>query len=705
MQDVVAGTLFFLLLSYGCTAVAVPFVERMLPAREGPMLRILAIATISSFHLTLLFHLLLAFSAFDRLTASIVLAVEIAVVRLAGFGHRAMGDRIRRDLDAVFRLATTGRFTGPRLVYLSAGLFAVVTAARALMLPTVGWDSLTYHFVKAGMWVQTGGPITLTAPGGWGMYRSIFGGGEIFTAWAMLPFHNDLLACAVDLVWWALLGIALYALCLELGLRARHRSAVVVYALFLPATWDAVGWGYVDLTNAALSLTGLVFALRYLRVWRSSLLLLAMLALGLASGVKLTSVPFLAATGLILLASVARDRASNRAERGRRIGYLLLGGLGGILCVGPWLLGNLLDTGYPLRIPATIAGFQLGADNPTFAWYQDRDITPYTFATEWAALRALFPLPNVNESHLSVFSLLPLALAPIGFGRLFRSKRASRTGLALLLCLVAATFLFFYSPSFSFSRLEFTWVNGRFLLPVLLVCLPLAFAALPNTGRARDLLGASLLVGTVVHLGFFGPVRLTTPSVDVVAVGTAVVLAAVALLVLMQRLPAGAQRTAVPALVFAVVVGLFQLRETERRYELLDNRNVVADIFRYWWVAARIVDEEPGPVRLAVTAGDRQDADNWLMYYFMGRDLQNSLHYVPISTSGAIVPFGPESRREQDGNADAWRARLRQHEITHVMSFFPTSVELGWMSEDKRTFERLTGYEDHWALFRVLPLQ
>jgi hypothetical protein len=186
-----------------------------------------------------------------------------------------------------------------------------------------------------------------------------------------------------------------------------------------------------------------------------------------------------------------------------------------------------------------------------------------------------------------------------------------------------------------------------------------------------------------------------------VAGGTGVALAVAALLVFLRRLPPGAQRTAVPALVFAVVVGLFQLRSTEQRYELLANRNVVADIFRYWWVAARIVDEEPAPVRLALTAGDRQDADNWLIYYFMGRDLQNTLHYVPISTSGEIVPFGPEAERARRGDVEAWKARLRQMEITHVMSFFPTSVELGWMSADETSFERLTGYEDHWALFRV----
>jgi hypothetical protein len=91
------------------------------------------------------------------------------------------------------------------------------------------------------------------------------------------------------------------------------------------------------------------------------------------------------------------------------------------------------------------------------------------------------------------------------------------------------------------------------------------------------------------------------------------------------------------------------------------------------------------------------------MYYFMGADLQNTLHYMPISTAGDFIDFGPEGRRRAEGDVDAWMSRIREHRISHVISFVPASLEIAWMNGHPDEFARLTGHEDRWALFRVIP--
>lgn len=79
-----------------------------------------------------------------------------------------------------------------------------------------------------------------------------------------------------------------------------------------------------------------------------------------------------------------------------------------------------------------------------------------------------------------------------------------------------------------------------------------------------------------------------------------------------------------------------------------------------------------------------------------------SLHYVPISSRGDIVPFGADGRRRRVGDVAAWTFRIRDMRISHVMSFAPASIEISWMDAHPESFTRVTGYEDRWALYRVI---
>ena len=102
----------------------------------------------------------------------------------------------------------------------------------------------------------------------------------------------------------------------------------------------------------------------------------------------------------------------------------------------------------------------------------------------------------------------------------------------------------------------------------------------------------------------------------------------------------------------------------------------------YWFGASTLVDDPGRPHRFAVTSGPWVMADNWFVYPFLGRKLQNEALYVSTAGDGSIHHFGsPAINEEYSRAADftSWLARLRRARATHVMSFSASSIELGWM--------------------------
>ena len=231
--------------------------------RANVVRRWCATVLIAMWLMSAIFHLLLPLGQFRLSAVLLLLGLLVFAARLKGYPYSLFLHRLWRDLSwfaRVWRLNSASRYRW--LIYLFA-LFALVKCIRSVLLPPLGWDTLTYHAVKAAMWIQSGGPAAMEAPGGWSLYRTYFGGGEIFTAWAMLPFHNDLLVGLVDPLQWLFLGLALYGLGRQLGLKSKYACIGTIYVLCLPAAHLSVGAGYVDLGNSLVLITSLMFAVRF----------------------------------------------------------------------------------------------------------------------------------------------------------------------------------------------------------------------------------------------------------------------------------------------------------------------------------------------------------------------------------------------------------------------------------------------------------
>jgi len=271
---------------------------------------------------------------------------------------------------------------------------------------------------------------------------------------------------------------------------------------------------------------------------------------------------------------------------------------------------------------------------------------------------------------------------------------------------IAASWAAFFAPGLSVMRRFFSSSSVRFVLPALVpsVLLSAGFCrARPPLGRAYLLF---LIAGSFFQLLLYLPYGWSSTSAGglallLVAFG---LIAAVARTILRSIGPGNYRMAALAATGVVALLCLGRIRD-QLRFELYRSDFMIHPVHLYWLDAARAVDSSAERRRIAITSGPHEDLDNWLVYPFLGRELQNEVLYVPPSRDGAIHHFG-----RSDANADyaqsadftSWENRLRERGVTDVLSFRPASLELGWMESHPERFQRLAGEAGDWGFFSVV---
>lgn len=655
--------------------------------------RLLALALVMAFSATAAFQWLLAMHRFFLTEALVLSALYAASAHVYLQRTRRAWSHVlaalRRDAAHLARLAMP-REPMARAVAAFALLAAALVAARAWLLPPLAWDTLTSHAPKASLWVQTGAPIRVSAPGGWGFSVYYPGGSETLMAWAMLPFHADFALGLLDVGAWCALALATFVAARTLGLRARDARAVAVATAFLPVALHETGSSYAELLLSAQLAAAWVFTVRAWRDRRASDVLLACFALGLAAGTKLTALPIVAvsAGGLLLRAS----------------GPAFTAGLAAIaLCVVPGWLTNLDETGYMLaRTPVQVFGFALGEASDALRAYLDRPALVHAgLATELAAWRTMFAWPWQPGLHLDALTLVFAVLAPFGVWRLARRDRAAA---ALAAVFVLAVVLPFASDGFRVIRLLWAPSNARFLLPVAGLVLALGLRALAPRSRVRTFAVAVLLATALVHAVV---VVRAWPAFEWPGVSLALACLALPVLVVLasRRLPV-VGRAAVVVLALLAAGLLQQGNRRAFREDAWSRSRVMGPVPRTWLPAAMMLDTLRTPARIAVTSGPAQDADQWFLQPLLGERLQHRFEYVPVTRTGTIVDWFAPLERQEPADEAAWRARLDERAITHVMCFAPRATELPWLEADATHFRVLAGDRRTWGLYeRIAPRQ
>lgn len=600
---------------------------------------------------------------------------------------RGIFGALRRDRRAFRRLARRALHGSERAWNLAWLVCAAPIALHALLLPPLGWDSLTYHAVKAAMWIQHAGALPMHAPGTWNYYRDTWAGADALLSWTMLPMHSDLLATFAELVQWALLAVCVIALCRALGAGVHAAAAAAGLYASLPTLRLLIGSGYSEPATCLCFAAACLFVVRHLRDQRAGSAILAAAAIGLALGMKVTfarGCAVLAATlAVALLARGLRDAT--------RTSITLPALLAFAAPVVPWAMRAMAETGLPLSpLPVSVAGLELGRASPEVAWLMQRvDVSALDLRAELRVLGTLFGSPPSGREVPTALSLLPLGFALAG--AFVRARQRPLEVLALCAAASADVFTFF-SADMAPVRLRWPETSSRFLLAAMLICTALAVAWMPLAPRAARAGVLSLRVASLLLLAAYAHVGWSPLS----ALSALATVAACALAVLAWRALAGARPAARGVAVLSMglaLLGALAATRAHLRYPLMEGDHAIHPLATFWVPAARALDRPEQPLRIAVGGGPAQDMDRWFAYPFFGRELQNRLLYVSPLEDATVPSYGgPEALSELVARTDPqrWIARLRAARIDYLVTFDPIGVERMIAEANPQLFRRVS---------------
>jgi hypothetical protein len=292
-------------------------------------------------------------------------------------------------------------------------------------------------------------------------------------------------------------------------------------------------------------------------------------------------------------------------------------------------------------------------------------------------------------------SLIALPLALAGAWRLASGRPRRPLPALLLLGVGAALIAGVMSPEMRGVRA--IWMNlGRYVTPGLAGLL--ALAALPRF-RGADLVRAAVVIAA---LPFAFPRELRGSELAAMArvAATLAALAALAWLlrrVLSRRLrPTVGGLAALAAFLLPALALLVSARAARRHavYAAAAARDAPpADPHPLFppFVAPNVwrALDQPRGLRLAVTAGWDGVGHNWYRYPLFGARLQNTLLYLPVTRSGAVLDYRLGSRIAAEADAIAWLERLLAARVDAVVALAPPAPELHWLRNGAPVFEPL----------------
>lgn len=687
-----------------CTLVfCVRAVRLALPPLTLP-LRWGAILGVGMWVSTMGFHALRELRLFN-LPAGLVCTTALGVAAVYVLPERApLPWALRREWRALRVVASL--FVRHRLVFVTSLFCAVAAllAVRALIVPPLGWDTITYHGPRMVHWLQTNQFTYDPGPGPYSFYRHFFSGGEALMVWSLLPFHSDLFANLTTIVQWLGVGCASWGLARALGVREPYAATSGALVMFVPALTLEMNTGYVESALNLALLLGVGLAVQCLRRPNGQLAIAAAMSLGVAAGIKLPGAP----PGVIVLAVLlVRLLFYRRAPLGKRVTWVALSALAAGLPIWPWVAQAYAETGYPLSpMPVKLLGWTLGVSSPAMDWYQERTgLKPHEWETEAKALGQLFSEVGFTSDalgpSLGVTALIPLIVSGVGLLVLLRRR-------PLLACVMAAAmtapWAAHFSSGLSVPRLLWSVSVARYLIGLMGLAIPISFVwCRPGSalaaGYQRCLLFISLwLVVIPLRHGFanWEMRELMMVSVCIIVLGVLF-----GWVLRPERALATWQRYGIVVSLLALSCSALQLRRDQTRVLASTHSFALHGSLRFWAAAAAKVDQLDKVHHLALTGGAWHNADQWFYYFFFGSRFQNTLAYVPPTRDAGIAHFGPRGDFEPRADRDSWLSRIEQRQLTDVITFPPRSLEQTWMDGLPERFQKVEGGAD-WGLYKVL---
>lgn len=621
-----------------------------------------------------------AFRPVPALAAVALFAGVTALVRI--FRPRcelALREHAREDLGNLWNRFGQALASPARRLVQALAAAAVVAFIRAVVNLPIVTDSLTYHMIFSGNFVRGGGWFDIDMPGVWGVkYRLYPTGGEMLTAWLMLPFHGDLLAGLTCFPGWVLVMTSLYELGRALGLPPRRAVVPACLVGFMPAVFGFVASTYVDIPLLGLLLAGTLF---FLQAWRTGGLAAHVLC-GTAMGAAL-SVKIFALGG----AAGALAMLSGRSLASRRIMPALLVTAATIVTGFPHYIDLYIRFGSPTwPLPLGLPGVPLFAGSRAFAEMlaylavvADRQVSGGSLPYEIGWLAKWFfgfgPVP------IGPAALVGAALTPIGLRTLW--SRSNRGFAAFAGMMLAASLAGLAGAGMWKFHVIFASVNARLnTFPAALLVLLGAITLERWREETRTVgLTAMACLGILGFLVSF-PVTWSTgfPGFDICLM----LLPVIAFIFPAIDLPPfpviGRRPVIAGSAVLIIGLTFFPALKDMLRPTQLMSAFEGYDMDRTSSPAWVYCDDPAKPRRIAFSTGwDGMLGYKWYAGYLMGCRLQNHLTYVPITKNGSVIEYNDTNKIATEADFDAWYRRLTEQRIDTVVLFPPFPPEHAWV--------------------------
>ncbi len=499
----------------------------------------------------------------------------------------------------------------------------------------VDLDSMNYHMPFAARFVQTGHTLRFhyTTPGNETPFDPA--NSELLVAFAILPFHRDVIAPFFNLGWMALALLGAFCIGRSRGVGATSLAVVSVLLSAPLMIHEEVAAATNDIAVVALVLA--VAAILIESRGRIAAIVVAGVAAGIGIGTKLTLVaPIVVLTVAIMVVAPRRQRART-----------LVAWIAPITIAGSyWYLRNLVRLGNPIpSLHIGIGSLHLPAPRLSAIDLYGQKVSDYVWQSsiwnDWF-------LPGLRGAFGGFWWLL-FALALVG--TLAALVAPSRMIRALGVVVIASMVAYVYTPTGA-SGIRNAPVlfetNLRYIFPPLGLALALTPVALASF--RRGITQPTVALAAAVALAWQRDVRAISWVLALVLVA---VIIACLLPAWRTRLTRGTIAVAGAVVLVAAVVGGFfvQRRYLERRYvNALSPRLIVLNprtlnSISEW--AQGVTD-----ARIALAGTDYQ-------YPLFGPDLSNYVQYIGRST--------PHGGFEVETSCRGWREAINAGHFDYVV--------------------------------------
>jgi len=679
-------------------------VRRFLP-NAPPSVRLVAIGLLYYSFIILIFQALSPFHAISKTW------VTITCLLLALISHFLWGKQrnLQADIEPIRLWLRDGLTSRWAALLIICGFVVLLSFSRALLMPPLAWDCLTYHLTFAALWIKKGTLLIFNAPDQI-QYAHFPINGEIFSSWLLLPFHNDLLVNTMNFPIILLGGVSCYSIARELGLSRKEASFAPALLCFTPAIYSQITTEYIDNTVFAFCSVSVLFTLRYLRRGHICDVLLAFLGSGILLGIKYTGIPLVGL--LFITATIKTLRLVSYSGFLKKVCLLLLGLF--LLCIlgGRQYILNSIEAGNPLYPLSVKILNQEIFEGWGRADQVDKWVSNHEKGTGWDKFsfwereyRKFCYLSRTAGPKFSLFLILALISL---FTRPHHISKKVWYFLAIMW--VVPIVLFYTNTSADFARRAY-WIDRstRFLSPYIALFTIQCLVIIQKFSKYFRKLDFFLVALVVWDLFYIRKTHMWEVSVLYPFVVLMIPLLIIIFNLARERLnlftpKEGTFLTTTGlftldgnitkkwmayALVFIfLVTGLYLLQRyrdnTRHTYYLghIDLNRIPTTLVKGW----EFLDQPDEKNTIALTIDWNPPGHHWFFYPLLGRWLQNDIIYISAKHKWE-VPTWLHRGLLRGNDFSIWLYNLKKKKVDYIMVQTPWPIELNWMLKHPDEFQ------------------